>query len=80
MDNAAQRTHSLFIVRIAHEPGLAGTGRWRGTVEHVPSGLRLCFASFKDLDDFIAVRLNLGSPQPSPEPILPHPPAIESCA
>ena len=80
MDSAAQPTHSLFIVRIAHEPGPAGTGRWRGTVEHVPSGLRLCFASFKDLDDFISVRLNLASPPAPPEPIQPYPPASESYA
>lgn len=48
----------LFIVRIWYESPQRAHQSWRGSVEHVPSGQRLCFASLGDLNDFITLRLN----------------------
>jgi hypothetical protein len=54
-DNAGQH---LFIVRIWYEARRPTPQPWRGSVEHVPSGQRIYFASLGDLNDFISLRLN----------------------
>ena len=54
---ATARAEHLFIVRMWQEPSQAVTVRWRGYVEHVPSGQRLYFTSLTDLNDFIGQRL-----------------------
>ena len=51
------RAEHLFIVRMWQEPSQALAARWRGYVEHVPSGQRLYFTSLTDLNDFIGQRL-----------------------
>jgi hypothetical protein len=51
-----ERAQHLFVVRIWYESGETSLGSWRGSVEHVPSGQRLYFASFSDLNDFIVFR------------------------
>jgi hypothetical protein len=67
--NTSEPTQDLFIVRITQLGSLAAPTVWRGSVRHVPSGLRLYFASFKDLDDFIALRLNVaGQPAQAYQP------------
>ncbi len=57
MPTSAGRLTHLFLVRIWFEPGLAAEGQWRGMVEHGHGGERMYFASFKDLDDFIAFHI-----------------------
>lgn len=56
-DGATASPH-LFIVRIWYESPQLARPPWRGSVEHVPSGQRLYFASLGDLNDFITLRLN----------------------
>lgn len=48
----------LFIVRLWRESSVTVAWPWRGSVEHVPSGNRLNFATLADLNDFIAWRLD----------------------
>lgn len=55
MPHNPERLDHLFIVRIWNEAAHGGDG-WRGSVEHVPSGQRMYFVSFKDLNDFIQLR------------------------
>jgi hypothetical protein len=57
LDGAGLAPH-LFVVRIWYEPSRRAGKQWRGSVEHVPSGQRLYFASLGDLTDFITLRLN----------------------
>ncbi len=54
---SAGRLEHLFIVRVWQEPAQVKSAEWRGSVEHVPSGQRLYFISFNDLNDFIRLRL-----------------------
>jgi hypothetical protein len=54
-----ERVEHLFLVRMWLEPAQAEPVTWRGTVEHLPSGLRLNFIALRDLSDFIALRLKL---------------------
>lgn len=63
MFKVAERSEHLFIVRVWQEPEQIKTAEWRGSIEHVPSGQRLYFTSFNDLNDFI--RLRLTSPSTS---------------
>ena len=64
MPDAAQpnRDH-LFIVRVWREPAGAPAWPWRGSVEHVPSGVRLHFSTLADLNDFITWRLDSATPK-----------------
>lgn len=57
MSSNPERPEHLFVVRIWQEPEQIKTGEWRGSIEHVPSGQRLYFVSFNDLNDFIRLRL-----------------------
>lgn len=57
MSPSIERPEHLFIVRVWQEPDQVQSGRWRGSIEHVPSGQRMYFASFNDLNDFIRLRL-----------------------
>lgn len=66
------RLEHLFIVRMWQESTQHKADGWRGSVEHVPSGQRLYFVSFNDLNDFIQLRLN------SPPQIAPAPPETET--
>jgi len=56
----------LFVVRLRAEQD-EGRTRWRGSVEHVPSGRRLFFADLTNLTDFIALRAAHRPPTP-PDP------------
>jgi hypothetical protein len=47
------RDEHLFVVRVWRESGSAGPGAWRGSVEHVDSGMRKYFADLDDLRAFI---------------------------
>lgn len=59
MDTMGNRQQHLFIVRVWQEPSqLQPPGQWRGSVEHVPSGQRLYFASMNDLTNFMTFQLN----------------------
>jgi hypothetical protein len=58
MAQSAGRLEHLFIIRVWQEPEQIKTAEWRGSVEHVPSGQRLYFVSFNDLNDFIRLRLS----------------------
>lgn len=58
MTSQKARSEHLFIVRMWLEPGQGMPVKWRGTVEHVPSGLSFNFISLRDLTDFIALHLN----------------------
>ncbi len=51
------RLEHLFVVRMWQESTQHKADGWRGSVEHVPSGQRLYFVSFNDLNDFIQLRL-----------------------
>lgn len=63
-----ERPEHLFIVRIWQEPTYLKSGEWRGSIEHIPSGQRLYFVSFSDLNDFIRLRLSQPSlPAPKEE-------------
>jgi hypothetical protein len=62
MVDGADRHQHLFIVRLWQEPGRQGSGQWRGSVEHVPSGLRLYYSALADLTDFITLRLAVAAP------------------
>ena len=53
-----KRLEHLFVVRIWEETGRSKSNQWRGSVEHIPSGQRLYFSSFADLNDFIDWRLH----------------------
>lgn len=66
MSPAAERSEHLFVVRVWQEPEQVKSGEWRGSIEHVGSGQRLYFVSLDDLNDFIALRLNLRSPRGVP--------------
>jgi hypothetical protein len=55
MNDAAPVPEHLFVVRLRSE-GDDDRERWRGYVEHIPSGRRLHFADLVDLMDFIALR------------------------
>lgn len=57
MSSNPARPEHLFIVRIWQEPEQTRAGEWRGSIEHVPSGQRMYFASFSDLTDFIRLRV-----------------------
>ncbi len=57
----SDRREYLFIVRIWQESTQLKSGGWRGSIEHVPSGQRLYFVSFNDLNDFIRLRLSSSS-------------------
>jgi len=48
-------THS-FILRFWSEPRESGgaTPLWRGEVEHVPTGKRIYFKNFDELEQFLA--------------------------
>lgn len=59
MNFVEERVEHLFLVRMWLEPAQAEPVKWRGTVEHLPSGLRFNFISLRDLADFIALRLNM---------------------
>ncbi len=54
------RPNHLFVVRLWREPQADLPGPWRGSVEHIPTGQRLYFASLMDLADFIDLRLGIG--------------------
>lgn len=57
------RLQHLFVVRIWQEPSEAvPPGRWRGSVEHVPSGQRRYFASLGDLNQFMTNQLTDSRP------------------
>jgi hypothetical protein len=57
--NRVDRLQHLFVVRMWQEPSeVAPPGQWRGSVEHVPSGERLYFASIEDLNTFILGQMN----------------------
>ena len=51
----------VFVVRIWKEPGPSDPERWRGSVEHVPSGERLYFARLPDLGAFVRRQLGAGA-------------------
>jgi hypothetical protein len=52
------RSQHLFIVRVWCEPSdQEPPGQWRGSVEHVPSGQRIYFASMSDLTRFITSQM-----------------------
>ena len=55
------RIEHLFVVRMWQEASQTLTRQWRGLVEHVPTGRRLYFTSFGDLNDFMTRRLNRAS-------------------
>jgi hypothetical protein len=55
MNDAASGSEHLFVVRLRTESIDDGV-RWRGYVEHVPSGRHLHFADLVDLTDFITLR------------------------
>jgi hypothetical protein len=61
----SDRLEHLFVVRMWQESTQRKSGGWRGSIEHVPSGQRLYFVSFNDLNDFIRLRLN-SPPQSAP--------------
>jgi hypothetical protein len=52
-----ERSEHLFLVRMWLEPGQVKPAKWRGAVEHVPSGQRFNFISLRDLTDFITLCL-----------------------
>jgi hypothetical protein len=54
MIEKTERPQHLFIVRMWLELCQATPpGQWRGSVEHVPSGQRIYFATLGDLTGFI---------------------------
>jgi len=57
MPSNPERSEHLFVVRVWQEPEQVQSSGWRGSIEHVPSGQRLYFVSFNDLNDFIRLRL-----------------------
>ncbi|RPI30704.1 MAG: hypothetical protein EHM70_13220 [Chloroflexota bacterium] len=59
-----KRPQHLFMVRIWYENGQDSEGQLRGSVEHVPTGKRMYFASLNDMADFIAFQTGK---RPSPE-------------
>jgi hypothetical protein len=59
MEDEAKRDEHLFIVRTWRE--VAAGPDWKVSVLHVPSGLRLATSKFRDLDDFIRLRLERGA-------------------
>lgn len=50
-----------FVIRLWQEPreGDAADHRWRGTIEHIPSGNRSPVAEMADITSFINQRLQL---------------------
>jgi hypothetical protein len=53
MTDLGVRDEHLFVVRVWREAGAAGPNAWRGSVEHVESGLRRYFVDLDDLRAFI---------------------------
>jgi hypothetical protein len=59
MADPMERLQHLFIVRIWQEPSVsAPPGQWRGSVEHIPSGDRVYFASLEELNNSILGQMN----------------------
>ncbi|NOZ06226.1 MAG: hypothetical protein GXP41_07740 [Chloroflexi bacterium] len=64
MDETTLRQGHLFIVRIWEEADRKNaTSGWRGSVQHVPSGQQLYFASLRDMNDFITLKTGCPSSQ-----------------
>lgn len=50
----SQLSPTTFVIRFWREHALSG-GRWRGDIEHIPSGRRGCFLRWKDLLEYFQV-------------------------
>ena len=77
MSETLGRSQHLFVVRMWQEPSRAAPpGQWRGSVEHVPTGQRICFAALGDLTGFIDQQIDAGSqPEGWPAPRVEADPA-----
>jgi hypothetical protein len=57
LSDQASRVQHVFVVRIWQETSQSVPLQWRGSVEHMPSRQKLYFASMRDLNDFIMLRM-----------------------
>ena len=55
--STTKASQHLYIVRIWFETTRSDRQKWRGLIEHVPTGRKLYFTSLANLVDFISLSL-----------------------